>query len=599
MLKDVRFYIKLGVKKLMNMKIRTKITLFLIVITISTCFFIGGYCYQIAKESIIKNSEETVANLIKQVGVNLDQKIQSFQEVSYQICQTENIKKLLDYTGSEAVDNYKPYEGINTEIVRHSELYNYADYAFLQPENGMVYEYYKFRTAKIDQETRDNLLEYLNSMVTVTKPTAWVTFGDKVYFVRKILRFTEKDYEDKGLLCFAVSDKFFEFIEKDQAYLKNDNVILLNRSKEYMKNRQNVCSRDIIQKMISFQNSNFYTYTRSVQLEQEEYVSVVLQTRQEGWFIISLIPYTQLLKGIHDIYSAVLEVVLLVLLAALFVTAVISRTITKNIRIIEQGMINFEQGRFDVRIKPNSYDEIGLLAPQLNYMGQKISELIKLLEEEEKKKQKVELQALQAQINPHFLYNTLGSLKWAAYRKNETETAEAIDALIRLLRFTIKNAGEILEVQEEIAYVKDYVEIQKMRYGDKFLMVYELDEEIMQLAVPGFILQPFIENSLIHGLDMSKDEGRIILRGYLKNEFLVFEIEDNGRGMNAIQIKELMYYNTDAVPEYHGFNSIGVNIINQRLKNYYKEKYHMEIQSNLGEGTRITIYIPLGGEDEL
>lgn len=329
-------------------------------------------------------------------------------------------------------------------------------------------------------------------------------------------------------------------------------------------------------------------------MDRDTFSVTAIRTPLNGWTLISYFRHSEILKGIRTIVRAINWIILAVTAAVLAVTALISHTITRNVTIIEEGTKHYEEGDFSYRIRPVSYDEVGLLGLQLNYMALRLDELIRTLRLREEEKKRLEIETLQAQINPHFLYNTLGSLKWAAFRNGQKELAASLDALIQLLRFTIKKADGMVTVEEELSYIKNYIAIEHMRYGEGFLVEYEVDEAVRNTEIPGFILQPLVENSIIHGLDQTRPDGRIVIRARQENSFLMIEVEDNGLGIPAEKLEHILEPETEH--KSRGLNSIGMKIVDRRLSEIYGEKYHTDIQSEEGKGTRIRLNIPCGKE---
>lgn len=591
---NLKLHVSLFLKKIRDMKLKTKIRIFLFHVTILTVCGIGFYSYQIARNELIRNSRDAVMSIEKQGARNLDDKINSFADVSYRILQSSNIEKLLDYSKAEAELRRTANDGLPSVISQQSSLAEYTKYALLKPDSGMIYDYYKSGIRKLGKDQEALLLEELDKLVDRKKPVCWTVFGGEVYFVRQVIT---PDFQEKGIICFALNDSFFEFMSDDIGYLSNDNVIVLNRDKEYMKYGEPEIAERVLQKIEAIDDEQYYAYNTEMELEGDIYSISVIHTPANNWTIISYFSHAVLLKGIDIIFKAMVQVILIVIVLVLLITAIISKTITRNVVLIEEGMRCYEKGEFDYRISPASYDEVGLLGLQLNYMALKISSLIDQLHLEEEEKKKQEIETLQAQINPHFLYNTLGSLKWAAVRQKQSELAESLDALSGLLEFTIKKSGGMVTVEEEIAYIKKYIEIEKMRYGTCFAVEYQIDEENQKIMIPGFVLQPLVENSFLHGLDLTKEGGRIAIRVYKQQEHLCVEVEDNGIGMTQEKAAELLK-DKNTEKKYKGFNSIGIKIVDKRLHEWYGADYQTNIHSVLGQGTRITLMIPLLGKGE-
>lgn len=255
---------------------------------------------------------------------------------------------------------------------------------------------------------------------------------------------------------------------------------------------------------------------------------------------------------------------------------------------MEENMKRIEKGDFKARVRPVSYDEIGMLGLQFNYMSVQIENLIDNLAKEKFAKEEAEFKALQAQINPHFLYNTLGSVKWLAHKKQDSEVENMVDSVISLMRFAIKKTDAFITVEEELNYIHQYIFLQKAKYGDAFQVDYEIDPLTKGFKMLGFILQPLVENSIYHGIDMSTGEGKITIKVLGGEQSLVLKIEDNGVGFSKERLDEILHQEK----KYKGFNSIGIKIVMERLAAYYKNEFEFHITSEEGNGTKIEIRLP-------
>lgn len=591
---NLSLYIKLLRKKIWDMKLKTKIRIFLFMTSILTIIGVGTYSYYIARHELIQNSKDAVRSIEKQGSRNLDDRINAFQDVSYRILQTSNIAELLEYSTEEAARNRTMNEGLPAVISQQSSLLSYTKYALLRPNSGEVYDYYKSGQKRLSSDKQNELLDILEQSVDKNHPICWTTYGNNVYFVRRIIT---PYFQDKGLLCFSIDESFFEFMSDDVEYLNDDHIIVLNRENEILKCQDEKRAKMILPEIIGNKEYHYYIYNLTRELLDDIYTVTVIDTPDNGWTIVSYFSHSVLLKGIRQIYVGMMGFLVVVILFVVLITAVISKSITKNVTLIEQGMVQYEAGHFEYRISPSSYDEVGLLGLQLNYMAMKISELIQMLHLEEEEKKKLEIETLQAQINPHFLYNTLGSLKWAAYKQGQKELAASLDALVHLLRFTIKKSGGLVSVWEEIEYIQNYISIEKVRYGDEFEIYYDINDSVKELQIPGFILQPLVENCFIHGLDFAAGKGRIHIKAYRQQGYLYIEVQDNGIGIEEEKIKELLKPD-NGKKQYKGFNSIGLKIVDKRLHEIYGSRYSTEIRSAKGEGTDILLRIPLEEEKD-
>lgn len=585
--KDITLKIQIFRKKLRDMKLKTKIRLFLFIVTITTVIGIGSYSYQVAKNELLRNSEDAVISLEKQGSQSLDDRIDSFEDVSYRIIQTSNIEKILDYSAKEAQEKKAANEGLPAVISQRSALADYTKYALLRPNSGVIYDYYRSGYKRLAASAQQELLDRLDETVDLHHPVSWTVYEGQVFFTRQIISL---DFEEKGILCFAIEDSFFDFFGNGSDYLKDENIMILNSYGETLKCNSPELLEAIKLDFEKFHMEQYHIYTYEREWKDDIISIAAICTSCNDWTLVSYFSHAQLFRGIQKIKSGIIKVTALVLILVFIITAAIARTITRNVNIIETGMKHYETGDFSYRISPASYDEVGLLGLQLNYMALRLYELIEMLRIKEQEKKKMEIETLQAQINPHFLYNTLGSLKWAAFRCGQKELAESIDALIQLLRFTIKKADGMVTIAEEMEYIHNYVAVEKMRYGDQVQVLYFIEPSVKELEIPGFILQPLVENCFIHGIDQTKSDGWIKIRAYLKQAYLYLEVEDNGLGISEEKIQELL--KPDKEHKNRGLNSIGMKIVDRRLKELYGEKYQTEIYSIVDQGTKICLRIP-------
>ena len=240
------------------------------------------------------------------------------------------------------------------------------------------------------------------------------------------------------------------------------------------------------------------------------------------------------------------------------------------------------------RVHVVSQDEIGMIGTEYNKMAENIETLIEKVYKMELTQKQAELEFLQMQINPHFLYNALDTISWMALGKGNGEISEMSIALAELLRATIKNES-FIPLQEEMTTVKDYLFIQEQRFGDKISVSYQVEERASRCQVPNFILQPLIENAIIHGLEPKIGNGSLSVKISIREKRLFFVIEDDGVGMTEEEIRKLY----ESCKAEDTKQSIGLKNVYRRLLLCYGEESRLNIQSKQNEGTKIYFSIPL------
>ena len=282
-------------------------------------------------------------------------------------------------------------------------------------------------------------------------------------------------------------------------------------------------------------------------------------------------------------------------IVALFAAVYISRIVYRPVQKLMTAMKAVSDGEMDTRAEIVSKDEIGLAAEEFNRMLDRIEDLIRQLIQEEKKKKDAELEALQYQITPHFMYNTLNSIKCYALIHDQKEIATVIEDFVELLQTCIQKKGTFLTVAEEVQVLENYIHLQEFRNGENYQVEYKIEWEAQQCKIPRLILQPLVENAIIHGLDLKNDQKRLIIEAYTSGSRLYLKITDNGRGMTEEQIEELLKKKGKKTK---GLTAVGIPNIQDRLNLYYGRQAKLTLKSE-GEGTIATIYLPVNrGEDE-
>ena len=308
-----------------------------------------------------------------------------------------------------------------------------------------------------------------------------------------------------------------------------------------------------------------------------------------GWTIVGCMNMSELLRNSRQTRSIYVLVAVGLIIVALLISSLIARNITLPIQKLRDSMKSVQKGNFDIEdIEVISDNEIGSLTRSFNVMTHRIWELMEQNVKEQEQKRKIELKALQSQINPHFLYNTLDSIIWMAEGKKNEEVVIMTASLARLLRQSISNEDELVTVGQEIEYVRSYLTIQKMRYKDKLEFEIKADPSITQVPIIRLVLQPLVENAIYHGLKYKDSKGLLTVHGYMKGENAVIDITDDGVGMDEETLKHI--YDKHKVN--YRSNGVGVYNVQQRLVLYYGKDYGIIYHSEKGKGTTASVVIP-------
>ena len=277
----------------------------------------------------------------------------------------------------------------------------------------------------------------------------------------------------------------------------------------------------------------------------------------------------------------------LVFLAAFLCSVVLSRALSRPLRGLSAAMRQFEQDAGSFSYTPvGGAREVRELSDSFGHMVGKIQQLMDTVRREEINLRKTELKALQAQINPHFLYNTLDSIAWMCEQGRSAEAVQMVNALARLFRISISRGHELIPIRSELQHAESYLQIQKHRYKDQFTYHFDVDESLLDFLCNKITLQPIIENAIYHGINGLVDEGEIRITLRADGEDILFIVADNGVGMEPEQIEAIMR------KERSDRTGIGIKNVNDRLKIYFGEKYGIVIDSEPDEGTRVSVRMP-------
>ena len=314
-----------------------------------------------------------------------------------------------------------------------------------------------------------------------------------------------------------------------------------------------------------------------------------VQTLASGnWRVVGVSSVQELITdGLQEVLRISVISALFILAAMLMLSVLLSQMLSKPIQNLVSAMRSFERDADNFSYEPvMGVREVQNLSVSFEHMVHRIQKLMATVRSEEINLRKTELKALQAQINPHFLYNTLDSISWMCEQGKNAEAVLMVNALARLFRISISRGHELIPIRSEVQHAQSYLQIQSVRYKDQFSYEFDVEEGCLEYLCNKITLQPIIENAIYHGVNGLVDEGRIVIRVFSREDDIFFTVEDNGVGMEPEQIEEIFRRKPD------GKSGIGIKNVNDRLKIWFGEKYGVTITSVPDEGTRVTVRMP-------
>lgn len=315
-----------------------------------------------------------------------------------------------------------------------------------------------------------------------------------------------------------------------------------------------------------------------------------------GWKLVGVIKGTGISLNMLKTRLFIVFVILLIIFIVILINSYISFRVTNPIRELEKSVKALEEGNLDADIYMGGSYEVQHLGKSVQDMKFRIKGLMQDIVNEHEEKRKSEFDSLQAQINPHFLYNTLDIIVWQIENEKQSEAVHTVTALARFFRLSLGKGKNIVTVRDEIDHVKNYLMIQHMRFKNKFDYEFDIAEDVLELPSLKLMLQPLVENAIYHGMEFMDGDGMIMVKAWRKEDELYLSVADNGLGMTEDKVEMIL---TGESTSGNGRGSgIGVKNVNERIKLYFGEAYGLTIDSEPDEGTTVIIHLPAKDEKE-
>ena len=323
--------------------------------------------------------------------------------------------------------------------------------------------------------------------------------------------------------------------------------------------------------------------------KKSNYLIVSADAGVDAWQIIVYQPQKMMAREIQTLLVLVMGIIAVCIITSVVASLAFSRFVVRDIKRLRDNMQAVEEGNMELMVTSDAGDEVGSLIRGFGSMLGEINRLIHEVYESKLTQRKSEMTALQAQINPHFLYNSLSLINWKALEAGQQDISKITLALSSFYRTSLNRGKNVLTIEKEIENMKSYLEIQLCMHDNDFDVIMDIDEEILPYQTLNLLLQPLVENAIDHGIDLKEDgRGYIKIIGRKDAENIYLTVEDNGVGIEPEILSSILEFKT---------KGYGVRNVNQRIRLYYGEEYCLRIESEVGKGTRCTINIPQKSND--
>ncbi|HBU82124.1 MAG TPA: sensor histidine kinase [Paenibacillus sp.] len=570
--------------------IQGKIFIAFIVVTLVSIVSITVIVYMSMRETIMQNAITSVSDSIRQADESLNMML-------------------------EEIDR------LNTVVVTNK---NTVIDTLLSPNEEISYEW--FQEQKRMDEFLSSLIDYKAyiSRIAVVGLNGKVFFSGGPWLDRTILGTPVMDYMlqngsrhayfkqtgvsdavtigreiryDRAPIGVVMVDVNYEFIQKtyDVRPTTDSMIYVLDKENRFVYETRATASLAPSYEEIKDINQQFGRNGDAVRkyMDGKEYIVLCRQSDYTGWSTIALTPIDSLLTESVRLRKLLAEVSIIVFVVVLIVSLQVSSRITLNIRKLKALMMFVKDGNFTLPKKEiKSEDETGQLYLVFISMMEELKRLLEGIRLSEKEKREAELTALQAQIHPHFLYNSLNTIKYLARLNGVPNIEEVSGSLIELMRSVLGNSSEFLTLREELAYVEHYVSIMKYRYMKPIRLITEIeDDALLDCRVLKLMLQPLVENAIIHGIGPLEQDGFVLIRVYEDASHLHIDVVDNGKGITEEQQKNLLE-GTGTTGETSRFSGMGVRNVHERIVRMYGDSYGVHLCSEPGFYTKAEIRLP-------
>ncbi len=565
---------------------QSKLLFIFLTMILTPVILLSFFEFYYSKKMLADKTNDYLKNLAAVTLSKIDSTVSDIENVAFYINGNNTIQASLkaeEQVVGNRVAYYELHSDIRQILASYVLLRQEINAICIHSESGREYTYTKTRNGPSLDITR-----YIRD-----EKQYWAVDKNHIVLMKKLYAFPTQSL--LGYIALDVNAKSLYDIIADIDLTKSGRIFLVNEEGRILATESETLSGELLDepyRNFLGENEAFYNNVRVGNTYYSVYNSGAISN---GWYMVLAIPRDYYMRDITKLKNVIIPITLMTAFLTALLSILVSRGITRPIRFLSGAMENFGQGNFDINCQVDSEDEIGRLSHTFNQMVMDMNSLVNTVYEQKVMKQEAQMKSLQMQINPHFLYNTLDTINWMARIRHVDEIGEMVAALSNMMRYSLEKKS-FVRLGEEVKSLKDYIAIQNYRYRDKMVAEIEIDESLMSLYIPRLLIQPILENAIVHGIEEKLDKGHILVAARREDEDLYIQIIDDGVGMTEETMSHIL--REDYSMKKSGHTSIGVVNVNRRIQMIYGKDYGLLVQSVLGAGTKITIHIPAREEEQ-
>ncbi|WP_314001898.1 sensor histidine kinase [uncultured Paenibacillus sp.] len=584
-------------------KIRGKLFILTTVITLIPMLFISIAVYRISADRLMLKAEEQSFAAGSIANQYLDRILVDFRDLFNVIISSSQIQCTLTGSNDQVCQNvqaandesdysyirnsYRINNAMNTITQSKSYVVRYVIYHMTAPPEWRLYGTYISPSEAEEwyKQLGENNMPLIRDGRSLDQNRKW---NGETMLVGKLLKRTGGDFEPLGFIILEIDkERFFEgfsFLNADE----QSRFMIADKDGSLLYSLPNADEEKEA-------NAALYAAARQADPHAGQFVSInrqwmgaAQQSQLFGWSIMHVIDADSLSKDARSIRTIIIWIFIGTLVFGLLLANWISGTIRRPLNRL--SLLIKVSGSIDTpsAVRFDAQDEVGQIGRRFLRMINENKSLNEQVYNALMKRKEAEIHALQAQINPHFLYNTLESLKWLAFSRNQPDISDVIGKLGKYFRLTINKGNQIITVQEELDHALAYFQVQNFRYTDRFDLILSFEDDIGRYLVPKFIIQPIVENAIYHGLKEKEGQGTIVISGQVEDGILSFQITDDGQGITPERVKEI----TEALDAEETSVTYGLKNVHERLKLGFGQGFGVSMTSEPGLYTTIKLAMP-------
>lgn len=412
--------------------------------------------------------------------------------------------------------------------------------------------------------------------------------NDQVMSVFRVI-----ENSDKGIVLFNLRDDFFEQVLNKSLIGKNGYLTLISPDGKYeskdVKEEYKLDQKTLHSLQRMKKESGQFSYESAA---GEEMIVIYDTIQANKWRLAAIVPENEILNKVNYIKHVTVFFIIMMIVSAIFITNIVGKYISKPFEKMAEQMRTMNNQSLDFYDETSGPEEMKILHNGFKELFFRIQTLMDQIRLDQEEKRQLEFAIMHAQINPHFLYNTLYSIKGLCDMGLNKDASQMVSALSSFFRIGISKGKEIISIKDEIEHIEHYLFIQEMRYGDDFTYEINIEQEILSYNIIKLSLQPLIENAIYHGVKQKRGLGKISIRGSEKEGSIHLEVADNGNGIEQDKLIEIKRELGESFQEKRGFIGIGLKSVNERINIHFGKEYGLVISSKPGQGTVVSIMIP-------